>query len=264
MAGTAGGLPSPQSPVLREPRAKPLPSWDRLNLLSSARLALHRAPSAFQIGTRAIHRSSAETSAGGPRAHPERPPSFRRQRQPTSRWDLFGRQCLPSGNAAGGGESLSPPPSAARQPRWELTRRCFRRRIPPVPPVKARTAHHCLAVRPPRSRGLLRCSTLIRLRRLDHLLTMQAPVITPEATVLARLVRTFARSVTSVGPFFLARTRECTPWTSVPASFAWMGTTHDFSRQKAETSAYPSLWGFSVSAPSPIALTGKGFRPFHR
>jgi hypothetical protein len=43
--------------------------------------------------------------------------------------------------------------------------------------------------------------TLIRVRRLNHRLTWPAPDTTPEATLLARLVRLFATAVTSVGRF---------------------------------------------------------------
>lgn len=109
-----------------------------------------------------------------------------------------------------------PVPSAARHANRDgyetATRRCFRRRTRPqhhlfgkrrsplFPGTRTAAPLPCSASAPHGfvPCGLLHRSTLIRRRRLNHLLTTQAPGITPAAAVLARLVAVVARSVTSV------------------------------------------------------------------
>ena len=138
------------------------------------------------------------------------------------------------------------------------TRPRFRRGSCPAPPVSTQRARHCLAACSPDFRRLLLArhsrTTAFETRGRPSL----APVTTPAAAALPRLVMNVPQSVTLLAGVTL-RTHTVCLGLPPEHSFYRFG---NFSRTKLEAPGYPSVCGFRDSAPSPIEVTDKPLRAF--
>ena len=104
------------------------------------------------------------------------------------------------------------------------------------------------------------------LRHLKHEVDQDlAPVTTPAAAALPRLVMNVPQSVTLLVGITLRAHIVCLrlpPEHSFRWAQALTSEPRDFFRPKLEAPDYPSMCGFRDSAPSPIEVTGKPLRAF--